>query len=80
MVVQILSRIHLKKLFYSIKENPSLGQIWTQDPLYNFLQSTCYTIWGSELSHLFYKNNPKNNLWSLKTIFLNQGFQKPLGS
>ena len=41
MVIQILSGIHLKELFFSIKEKPSLSRIWTQ-----------YPFLPSELSHI----------------------------
>ena len=48
MVVQVLSRIHHKQLFFSIKENTSLTGIWTQDRLKFFYQVPSLP---SELSH-----------------------------
>ena len=55
MVVQILSGIHLKKLFFSTKENPSLTGIWNQDPLWKMLYRTCSTIWATSLVELVIK-------------------------
>ena len=56
MVVQILSGIHLEKLFFSFKEKLSLTGFWTQNPLKKFYKAPALP---SELSHfsLIWKNH-----------------------
>ena len=44
MVAQILSGIHHEKLFFFIKEKPSLTGILTQDPLTNFYKGLLYHL------------------------------------